>query len=86
MNTGGIREAVRAIHAAYAHDLEVMLGCMITSNASLAAGCHLAPMVEYADLGGSVLLAADPFAGVPMPEGRVDLGAIARPGAGARRE
>lgn len=52
----------------------------------LAAGCHLAPMVEYADLDGSLLLAADPFAGVPMPEGRIDLGAVDRPGTGARRE
>jgi L-alanine-DL-glutamate epimerase-like enolase superfamily enzyme len=84
--TGGVREAVRAIHTAHAHGLDVMLGCMVESNASLAAACCLAPMVEHADLDGSLLLAADPFAGVPMPEGRIALGAVDRPGTGAHHE
>ncbi len=82
---GGLREAVRAIHAAGAHGLDVMLGCMVESNASLAAACHLAPLSEYADLDGSLLLAEDPFAGVPMSGGAIDLGAVGRPGTGARR-
>jgi L-alanine-DL-glutamate epimerase-like enolase superfamily enzyme len=83
---GGVREAVRTIHAAHAHGLDAMLGCMVESNASLAAACCLAPMVEHADLDGSLLLAEDPFAGVPMPEGRIKLGAVDRSGTGAHRE
>jgi len=85
MKCGGLREARRMIHAARAHGLAVMLGCMIESNASIAAAAHLAPLLDYADLDGSLLLAEDPFAGVPLPEGRIDLADVARPGTGARR-
>ncbi|MFB6296212.1 MAG: dipeptide epimerase [Halobacteriales archaeon] len=85
MKTGGLREAIRTIHAARAHDLDVMLGCMVESNASLSAAAHLAPMAEYADLDGSLLLADDPYAGVPMPGGAIDLGAVDRPGTGTAR-
>ncbi|WP_232686335.1 dipeptide epimerase [Halobacterium zhouii] len=84
MKTGGLREAKRLIHAARAHGLEVMCGCMIESNASIAAAAHLAPLLDYADLDGSLLLAEDDFEGVPMPEGRIDLEAMDRPGTSAR--
>jgi L-alanine-DL-glutamate epimerase-like enolase superfamily enzyme len=62
--TGGVWPALQQIHAARAHDLEVMVGCMVETNASLAAGAALAPLCDYADLDGSLLLAdgADPFA------------------------
>ncbi|MFB6308675.1 MAG: dipeptide epimerase [Haloarculaceae archaeon] len=81
---GGLRPAVRQIHAADAHGLDVLLGCMLESNAAIAPACHLAPLVEYADLDGALLLADDPIAGVPMPEGRIDLSAVDA-GSGARR-
>jgi len=84
MKTGGLREAKRLIHAARAHGLEVMCGCMIESNASIAAAAHLAPLLDYADLDGSLLLAEDDFDGVPMPAGHVDLQAVERAGTGAR--
>ncbi|UIO99383.1 dipeptide epimerase [Halobaculum sp. CBA1158] len=85
MKCGGLLEAKRMIHAARAHGLEVMLGCMVESNAAIAAGCHLGPLLDYADLDGSLLLAedADPFEGVAMPEGRIELGAVERNGTGA---
>lgn len=85
MKCGGLFEARRMIHAARAHGLEVMLGCMTESNASIAPACHLAPLVEYADLDGSLLLAEDPYEGVSMPDGRIDLGALSKAGTGARR-
>ncbi|PSP15491.1 hypothetical protein BRC62_07430 [Halobacteriales archaeon QH_10_67_13] len=77
MKCGGIRPALRQILAAKAHGLEVMIGCMTESAASIAGGCHLAPLAEYVDLDGSLLLAEDPYKGVPMPDGRIDLGAVA---------
>ncbi|ADB59492.1 Mandelate racemase/muconate lactonizing protein [Haloterrigena turkmenica DSM 5511] len=86
MKCGGLLEAKRMIHAARAHGLEVMLGCMTESNASIAAACHLAPLLDYADLDGSLLLADDPYDGVPMPGGRIDLAGLERPGTGAVRE
>ncbi|PSQ09280.1 dipeptide epimerase [Halobacteriales archaeon QS_5_70_15] len=84
MKTGGVRPALEAIHAARAHGLEVMLGCMLESNASIAAGAHLAPLLDYADLDGSLLLASDPFDGVPMPEARLDPATYGAAGTGAR--
>jgi L-alanine-DL-glutamate epimerase-like enolase superfamily enzyme len=83
MKCGGLREARRMIHAARAHGLEVMLGCMIESNASIAAACQLAPLVDYVDLDGSLLLAEDPFEGIPMAAGRIDLGGHDQAGTGA---
>ncbi|RBI63691.1 dipeptide epimerase [halophilic archaeon] len=85
MKCGGLREAMRMIHAARAEGLEVMLGCMIESNASMAAAAHLAPLLDYADLDGSLLLAEDPYDGVPMPEGDVELAGLDRPGTGAEK-
>jgi L-alanine-DL-glutamate epimerase-like enolase superfamily enzyme len=84
MKCGGLREAIRMIHTARAHGLKVMLGCMIESNASIAAACHLTPLLDYADLDGSLLLAADPYAGVPIKEGKIDLTAIETVGSGVR--
>lgn len=86
MKTGGLREAKRLIHAARAHGLEVMCGCMTESNASIAAAAHLAPLLDYADLDGSLLLDEDDFDGVPMPAGHIDLQAVDRPGTGARED
>ena len=86
MKCGGLREAMRMIHTARAHGMEVMLGCMIESNASIAAAAHLAPLLDYADLDGSLLLAEDDYEGVPMPDGEIDLASVERAGTGARKE
>ena len=82
MKCGGLREAMRMIHTAHAHGLEVMLGCMTESNASIAAGAHLAPLLDYADLDGSLLLAEDPYDGPVNDDGTIELSET--PGTGAR--
>ncbi|KKF39449.1 chloromuconate cycloisomerase [Halorubrum saccharovorum] len=84
MKTGGLLEARRLIAAARAHGLEVMCGCMIESNASIAAAAQLAPLLDYADLDGSLLLAEDPYDGVDLSGGEIRLGDCDRAGTGAR--
>jgi L-alanine-DL-glutamate epimerase-like enolase superfamily enzyme len=84
MKTGGLAEAKRVIAAARAHGLEVMCGCMVESNASIAAAAQLAPLLDYADLDGSLLLADDPYAGVDLTDGAIRLDAQDRAGTGAR--
>lgn len=84
MKCGGLREAMRMVHTANAHGLELMLGCMVESNASIAAACHLVPLLDYADLDGSLLLAEDEYEGVPMPNGVIDL-ETGRTGSGVRK-
>jgi L-alanine-DL-glutamate epimerase-like enolase superfamily enzyme len=67
---GSLREAVRMARVARAHGLLVMLGCMVESTLGIAAAVQIAPLVDYADLDGAVLLAEDPFTGPGMePDG-----------------
>jgi L-alanine-DL-glutamate epimerase-like enolase superfamily enzyme len=84
MKTGGLSEAQRLIAAARSHGLEVMCGCMIESNASIAAAAQLAPLLDYADLDGSLLLAEDPYEGIDLPDGEIRLADQDRAGTGAR--
>jgi L-alanine-DL-glutamate epimerase-like enolase superfamily enzyme len=60
---GSLREAVRIAHAARAHGMSVMLGCMIESTLGIAAAVQVAPLVDYVDLDGAALVARDPFRG-----------------------
>lgn len=60
---GSLREAVRIVHAARAHGMSVMLGCMIESTVGIAAAIQLTPLVDYVDLDGAALLETDPFTG-----------------------
>ena len=76
MKTGGLTPAVELIHAARAHGLDVMCGCMLETNAAIAGAAHLLPLLDYADLDGSLLLEADPYGGVPVSQGRFELGAV----------
>ncbi|WP_435184675.1 dipeptide epimerase [Halobellus sp. EA9] len=76
MKCGSLAEARRMVDAARAHGLEVMLGCMIETNAAIAAACNLAPLVDYADLDGALLLADDEYAGVPTEGSEIRLGAL----------
>lgn len=67
---GSLREALRMVHAARAHDMLVMFGCMIESTLGIAAAVQLAPLCDYVDLDGAALLADDPFAGPGLePDG-----------------
>jgi len=79
--TGGIREALRAIHAARAHGLRVMLGCMIESELGIAQAAQLASLADWVDLDGHLLLRRSPFTGLGLEEGRVAPSATA-PGLG----
>ncbi len=84
MKCGSLRETRRVADVAHAHDCEAMVGCMVESNASIAAAWHCAPLFEYADLDGSLLLAQDPVEGVPTSGTDADLATLDRPGTGGR--
>jgi L-alanine-DL-glutamate epimerase-like enolase superfamily enzyme len=83
MKCGGIAEALRMIAVARAHGMKVMLGCMIESSIAITAAAHLLPLVDAADLDGSVLLAHDPFEGAVITGGRFVLPDA--PGLGVKR-
>jgi L-Ala-D/L-Glu epimerase len=64
MKTGGIHVARQAIAVARAQDMQVMLSCMVESSLGVTAAAHLAPLCDYVDLDGPLLIANDPFRGV----------------------
>ena len=68
---GGLREAVRMVHAARALGLGVMLGCMIESELGIAPAAHVASLADWVDLDGHLLLADTPFRGLELDAGRV---------------
>jgi L-alanine-DL-glutamate epimerase-like enolase superfamily enzyme len=82
MKAGGLREARRMIAVARAHDLQVMLGCMVETSVGITASAHLAPLVDWADLDGNLTVMNDPFVGVQVEKGRLILPDL--PGLGVR--
>jgi len=70
---GGIREALRMIHVARAHDLLVMIGCMIESSVGITAGAHIGSLVDFLDLDANLLLTNDPYVGVRTEKGKLYL-------------
>ena len=69
--SGGIREAVRMIHAARALGLHVMLGCMIESQLGVAPAAAIASLADWSDLDGHLLLSDEPYSGLRLVDGRV---------------
>ena len=82
---GGVGPALDIIATARAHGMKVMLGCRAAeSSVSIAAAAHLAPLADWADLDGNLLVTDDPFMAVEVRAGRfvyperLGLGAIQR--------
>jgi L-alanine-DL-glutamate epimerase-like enolase superfamily enzyme len=82
MKCGGVGEALRMIHVARAHGLKIMLGCMVESSLAVTAAAHIAPLVDYVDLDGNLLISNDPFVGAGLSEGALTL--PSEPGLGVR--
>jgi L-alanine-DL-glutamate epimerase-like enolase superfamily enzyme len=70
---GGLRASCRMLEAARRSGMKVMIGCMIETSIGITAAAHLAPLADYADLDGHLLLARDPFRGVRVVRGRLIL-------------
>jgi L-alanine-DL-glutamate epimerase-like enolase superfamily enzyme len=70
---GGLREALRMIAVARAHELQVMLGCMVETSVGITAAAHLSPLVDWADLDGNLTVTNDPFIGARVEGGRLIL-------------
>ncbi len=71
--TGGIQEGLKFIQMARACNLEVMIGCMLESSCGITAAVHLAPLADYLDLDGALLLANDPFNGATCKSGLLEI-------------
>ena len=83
MKSEGIRDALRMIHTARAHDMQIMLSCMVESSVGVTAAAHLAPLCDYADLDGPLLIKNDPYYGLQYDGAKFSLPEA--PGLGVRR-
>jgi L-alanine-DL-glutamate epimerase-like enolase superfamily enzyme len=81
---GSLREALRMIATARAHDMLVMVGCMIETSLGITAAAHFTPLVDAADLDGAALTVDDPFHGATIDQGQIRL--PTEPGLGVRRK
>ncbi len=70
---GGIRHALKMIGCARAHNLNVMLGCMLETSIGVTAAAHISPLVDYLDLDGAELTRNDPCLGMTFDNGKLIL-------------
>ncbi len=73
MKAGGLRGALRTIAVARALDMQVMISCMVESSVNVTAAAHIAPLADYADLDGPLLISNDPFVGLRYDGARMSL-------------
>jgi len=50
-----------------------MISCMVESSLGVTAAAHIAPLADYADLDGPLLIANDPFSGLRYDGPRITL-------------
>ncbi len=67
----GITPARRMIRKARELDLKLMIGCMNESSVGTAAIAQLAPLVDYVDMDGPLLLTEDTATGVGFNNGKI---------------
>ena len=68
---GGLTPALRMLKSARQLGMKTMVGCMVESSIGISAAAHLAPLLDYADLDGAVLLKDEPATGVRIENGEI---------------
>ena len=80
MKSTGLREAYEMAILARALGLKLMVGCMTETSCAVTAAAQLAPLMDWADLDGNLLIANDLFDGIKIVDGQVTI--PDRPGIG----
>jgi L-alanine-DL-glutamate epimerase-like enolase superfamily enzyme len=71
MKCTGMNEAHKMVGAARDVGLKVMIGCMTETSCGISAAAQLAPMADWVDLDGALLIKNDPFVGARIISGSV---------------
>ncbi len=82
MKCTGMREAHKMVNLAHVSQLKVMIGCMTETSCAISAAAQLSPKAEWADLDGNLLISNDPYHGVEIVNGKIELNEY--PGIGIR--
>lgn len=69
---GGLSPALGMLQEARSRKMQTMLGCMVESSIGISGAAQLLPLLDYADLDGSVLLQDEPVTGVVINDGEVE--------------
>lgn len=80
MKCGGLYDAYRMAMLAKGLGLKVMIGCMTETSCAVSAAAQLAPLADWVDLDGNLLIANDKFQGMKISNGKVCLSSM--PGIG----
>lgn len=83
MKCTGLREAHKIIEMARSLKMKTLMGCMTETSCGISAASQLAPIVDWADLDGNLLISNDIFEGMKVVEGKVTLSDL--PGIGCRK-
>lgn len=81
VKAGGITPGLRMIYEAKKLGMKTMVGCMTESSVGISAIAHIAPLLDYVDMDGAMLLSHDPAKGVEITPEKVTF--PDRPGIGA---
>lgn len=73
MKSGGLHEAYKMAVIARGMGMKVMIGCMTETSLAVSAAAQLAPLADWVDLDGNLLIANDIFKGMTITDGRVTL-------------
>jgi len=71
MKCGGITPALRMIEAARKNNLKLMAGCMTESSVGISGLAQIAPLLDYLDADGALLLSRDIADGVTFKFGEI---------------
>lgn len=71
VKAGGITPGLRMIHEAKKLGMKTMVGCMTESSVGITAIAHIAPLLDYVDMDGAMLLSKDPAKGVVITPEKV---------------
>lgn len=77
MKCTGLHEAQKMITKAREYGMKIMLGCMSETSCAVSAAAQLAPLVDWIDLDGPLLIKQDYFNGVKFSEGKILLNDLA---------
>lgn len=81
MKSTGMREAYEMATLARGLGMKVMVGCMTETSCAISAAAQLAPISDWADLDGNLLISNDCFDGMKIVNGKITLSD--KPGIGA---
>lgn len=81
MKCAGLHEARKMIMQARKFGMKVMIGCMSETSCGVSAAAQLAPLADWIDLDGPLLIKEDFFTGVKFSKGQILLNDL--PGIGA---